>query len=159
MGENALEKMAEKHGEWHKRIAVGNSVEFIIGDPCYSITDKAWDKLCDSLKANNNWESYGDTDVLFHSTTHGDGCYEGEHLDYGVDSGTLGIVRADSDIVDKIAFEESLAKGYVFSYKPSEGTEAIELKFERGGFKFYEIKNEARADLFENIETNPNKED
>lgn len=74
--------------------------DYIVCDPCYVMTDEAYEQLCD-LMYPKNWEVTGPVNHLkinghelwVHSTMYGDGTYcSNSEIDFDVDSGTIGAI-------------------------------------------------------------------
>jgi hypothetical protein len=67
---------------------------YFIGDPCYVIDDHSWSALCDTFPSCGAFEFKG-AKCFIGYTQHGDDTYFdtfGGTVEYGVDSGSLGIV-------------------------------------------------------------------
>ena len=68
--------------------------KYVLGDPCYSVSDEHWDSLLASCEYfNHPVGTVKDMNVLAFSTKWGDGCYTDQFgVEYGVDSGLIGLV-------------------------------------------------------------------
>ena len=76
-----------------------NAGLYYVGDPCYAIqNDKDWEYVCDQIGDNNEAHfKFKGYNMWLHRTAWGDGSYLGSDGNlYAVDSGTIGVVRADS---------------------------------------------------------------
>ena len=71
---------------------------YYVGDPCYVIKDTHWMHWLNSsgLMEKGSRETNEHTEYWAHNTAHGDGRYDG----FAVDSGLIGAVNANSDLVD-----------------------------------------------------------
>lgn len=99
---------------WKVEVPAGT---YYLGDPCYSIQNNdTWSKVCDGWFNGNEYgqplAEIGDSFVLGFNTRHGDGVYYDQNgAEYGVDSGTIGLVPielADCDpgrLCQKVTFK------------------------------------------------------
>jgi len=72
-------------------------MEYYVGDLCYVFND-TWDEVCEHIcgeERKEGWITLRDGRTFWiHSTMWGDGGYYDQHdNEYGVDSGTLGLVK------------------------------------------------------------------
>jgi hypothetical protein len=76
--------------------------DYVIGDPCYQLNDEQWDEVLDTsdhfhnpvgtFTLNNGGKGF----TVAFTTPFGDGLYaDVDDRDYGVDSGTIGIIPVD----------------------------------------------------------------
>lgn len=92
---------------------------YYIGDPCYVIRDKDWEKVCDVLSNTSGVLNVLSLPFFMAGTAYGDGTYQdNDQNEYPVDSGTLGAVPVELiDIVDPDATIKKFPNGLFIQYE------------------------------------------
>lgn len=122
-----------KGGTWKINIVpFAGSVDYVVGDLCYVLPRKEWERMCDD-KFPEGWEhtEYWGTEgngYAMHDTHSGDGVFKGETNSYPVDSGSIGIARADA--CDKRKLSKALKEGLVHKFNLHG---QVELRYDDGG--------------------------
>lgn len=105
--------------------------KYYVGDPCYVIADARWNEVCTQLFADGEDKERSEITLdgitfWMHCTAHGDGGYtDGDGNEYGVDSGTIGIVPLE--LISNMS--EAIRLGHIHEF----GFE-IEPSYEDGVF-------------------------
>jgi hypothetical protein len=82
------------HGVYKVTVPAG---EYVLGDPCYSVSGDRWLKLINSTSSSADpIKELDGCQVLMFGTAYGDGVYQGpDGANLGVDSGTIGLVPVE----------------------------------------------------------------
>ena len=103
---------------------------FIIGDPCYLLSDEVYDKVWGGEYGYSDGQiQVGDYSFLVHGTAHGDGVYDtSTGATCGVDSGTIAVVPLE--LVNQEYDDSSVCINW--EDKPGD----VELDYDNGTFIF-----------------------
>lgn len=104
--------------KYHQSVKVPAG-EYYLGDPYYFFKKEDWQKVLDTCRLFQDpiGKSPNGQPVLGFATVYGDGLFRGsDGLSYGVDSGLLGLIRADG-ITREIEEVERLCQKVRFSKK------------------------------------------
>jgi hypothetical protein len=102
--------------------------KYYIGDICYALGDKVYDRVFGAKEYDSGLYTQKDTGNFFlvDGTAHGDGLYmDSDGKEYGVDAGVIGIVSAA--LVEK----DCRDGGHMHTF-----TEPVECRFKHGIFHF-----------------------
>ena len=101
---------------------------YFIGDPCYVLSEKDWDKILN----HDGHNVLRGKDIFFAGTAHGDGTYlDQDGNEYPVDMGCIGIVDASLVSMKKIKEVETRKMGKVFN-----SANNFEVSAKNGNFTF-----------------------
>ena len=104
--------------KYHQSVLV-TAGEYYLGDPLYFFKNEDWQKVLDTCRLFQDpiGKSPNGQPVLGFATAYGGGLFRGnDGFRYGVDSGLLGLMRADG-ITEDIAEVERLCQKVRFSKK------------------------------------------
>jgi len=122
--------------------------KYYIGDICYALGDKLYDRVFGGMDYESGLYIQRDTNNFFlvDNTSYGDGCYTGsDGKEYGVDAGIIGIVPES-------CIEKDTDGGHMHTF-----TEPVVCSFKNGvftfqsGYKYLEINTSGYDEYDDNV--------
>jgi hypothetical protein len=94
---------------------------YFVGDPCYAIAEKKWDKFVDAIyegdPKGHELNEFEGVPLFCAGTAFGDGCFEGTDKEvYGVDAGLIGCVPKKL-FGTKFSMKRLNELGHVYTFK------------------------------------------